>query len=454
MTQTNSNKINHLTQLCVVHADFDIWSGQVRLTADDLKLGAGGEIPPEKIAQLGTKKICDPAQLKGFHRVKAETRRTLLRIGMKFMDGVAIPLSKMDEVCKKMGEVQTEFDALRTTFIANYNAAIDSWCKENPQYETAIRSGALPQSVVEKRLGFDFQIFKIAPTDDAELSTRLEEKVHGLGDDLINELIEEADKFYEDRLLGRDKCGIGTKQTLQNLRDKLDGLSFLNSKIKPLVDLLNETLNGYKTYAVGRDVTGPFFHQLTATMLILSSKARIEQYLNGAISVKAEAATLEASASQNQSYASASSTAEMQPQSAEGDLFTSVDSAPAPAQASSNPADAFIADLDRFFGTHARTETSIQPQAAEVVHRVDVEVLEAPAGTVSEASEPAQGSVVIDVEATFVPTDSVTQAQTEGQQAVVVGVEEEQAEVEAGNSNNDASFQLATIGDDDEDGFF
>jgi hypothetical protein len=41
MTQTNSTKINHLTQLCVVHADFDIWSGQVRLTADDLKLGAG-----------------------------------------------------------------------------------------------------------------------------------------------------------------------------------------------------------------------------------------------------------------------------------------------------------------------------------------------------------------------------------------------------------------------------
>jgi hypothetical protein len=63
---------------------------------------------------------------------------------MKFMDGVAIPLTKMDEVCKKMGEVQTEFDALRTTFIANYNAAIDSWCKENPQYETVIRSGALP----------------------------------------------------------------------------------------------------------------------------------------------------------------------------------------------------------------------------------------------------------------------------------------------------------------------
>ena len=62
--------------------------------------------------------------------------------------------------------------------------------------------------------------------------------------------------------------------------------------------------------------------------------------------------------------------------------------------------------------------------------------------------------MVIDVEATFVPTDSVAQAQTEGLQAVVVGVEEEQAEVEAGNSNNDASFQLATIGDDDEDGFF
>lgn len=448
MTQTNSNKINHLTQLCVVHADFDIWSGQVRLTADDLKLGAGGEIPPEKIAQLGTKKICDPAQLKGFHRVKAETRRTLLRIGMKFMDGVAIPLSKMDEVCKKMGEVQIEFEALRTKFIANYNAAINSWCKENPQYETAIRSGALPQSVVEKRLGFDFQIFKIAPTDDAKLSTRLEEKVHGLGDDLINELIEEADKFYEDRLLGRDKCGIGTKQTLQNLRDKLDGLSFLNSKIKPLVDLLNETLNGYKTYAVGRDVTGPFFHQLTATMLILSNKARIEQYLNGAISVKAEAATLEASASESQSHAPDSSTAATQPQTAEGDLFTSVTSAPA--QASSNPADAFIADMDRFFGTVAPK----QPQAAEVIHRVDVEVLEAAIAPASESLPPEQGSEVIDVQASFVSSESVAQAQSERQHEATVEDDKDLADVEAGNSTNYANFLLATIGDDDEDGFF
>lgn len=290
-----SSKINHLEQLCVFQVDFDIWSGQTRLSPDDFKLGTGGEIPPEKVAQLGTKKICDPAKLKGFHRLKSDTRRSLLRYGIPFMNGFALPQNRCEEMILKLDAVEAEFKNLKADFINGYHNAIDEWCRENPQYATALRAGALPLATVEKRIGFEYQVIKIGPVDvgNDAVSERLSRKVNGLGDELIADLIEEADKFYSERLAGRDKCGITTRMTLRNMRDKLDGLSFLNSKIQPLVKLLDETLDGYTKYAVGREVHAPFFHQVVAAVLILSSKTQIDRYLEGAVSVQGIASGLQ-----------------------------------------------------------------------------------------------------------------------------------------------------------------
>ena len=403
---TNANasgKISHLEKLCVVHTDFNIWSGQVRLTADDLKLGAGGEIPPEKIAQRGTKKICDPAKLNGFHRLKTDARRNLLRVGMPFMNGHAIPVARTDDVVKKLDEIHAEFEKLRHEFILGYHQAIDDWCKENPEYETAIRAGAKPRDFVQKRIGFEFQVFMIAPAEDEKLNERLGEKVKGLGDELIAELVEDAEKFYTDRLMGRDKAMVSTKATLRNMRDKLDGLAFLNSNIKPLVDLINDTLNGYATYAVGREVTGPFFHQLTATVLILSSKARIEQFIKGAINVKAEADALGAQAPQSTGGAPTSTSAQPQAEQAE-DLFSQEASQTPATTSSSNPADALLADMDSFIAGLTKTDANEQSLiASNVVHAVVEVVDEAPApAPVATAPAPQPERDVIDVQTTVV----------------------------------------------------
>lgn len=63
MSQT---QIKHLDSLSVVQIDFNIWSGQTRLRPEDFNLGVGGELPSEKVAQLGSKKIIDNANLNGF----------------------------------------------------------------------------------------------------------------------------------------------------------------------------------------------------------------------------------------------------------------------------------------------------------------------------------------------------------------------------------------------------
>lgn len=82
----------------------------------------------------------------------------------------------------------------------------------------------------------------IQPVNEDEANAkRLNRKVERLGDDLISEVVQEANKFYMERLAGRDQCAVTTRQTLRNIRDKVDGLSFLNSAFNPLVKLLDQT---------------------------------------------------------------------------------------------------------------------------------------------------------------------------------------------------------------------
>jgi hypothetical protein len=206
---------------------------------------------------------------------------------MPFMNGFAVPVSKTDEICNKLNDISFQFNQLKQDFIYGYNNAVNEWCQENPEYERAIRAGALPKETVEERIGFEYQVFMIQPVNEDEANAKhLNRKVERLGDDLISEVVQEANKFYMERLAGRDQCAVTTRQTLRNIRDKVDGLSFLNSAFNPLVKLLDQTIRGYEQHADGRTIVAPFFYQVVAAVLIMSERDRIEQYANGSITVE------------------------------------------------------------------------------------------------------------------------------------------------------------------------
>ena len=57
------------------------------------------------------------------------------------MNGFAIPLKKTDEVCLKLDEIVVQFNDLKNDFMKGYDDAIEEWCRDNPEYESAIRSG-------------------------------------------------------------------------------------------------------------------------------------------------------------------------------------------------------------------------------------------------------------------------------------------------------------------------
>ena len=51
-------------QLTLVMLDVRIWSGRKKLRPEDLHL-SGGEIPPEELVSLGSKRVCDPEPPQG-----------------------------------------------------------------------------------------------------------------------------------------------------------------------------------------------------------------------------------------------------------------------------------------------------------------------------------------------------------------------------------------------------
>ena len=59
--------IQHITdRITLVVLSVTIWSGRKKLRPEDLKLGT--EIPPEDLVSLGSKRVCNPEDLKVFHR--------------------------------------------------------------------------------------------------------------------------------------------------------------------------------------------------------------------------------------------------------------------------------------------------------------------------------------------------------------------------------------------------
>lgn len=64
-------------QLTLVVLGIRIWSGRKKLRAEDLHL-SDGEIPPEELVSLGSKRVCDPEPLK--EAIAAGKNRILLTL--------------------------------------------------------------------------------------------------------------------------------------------------------------------------------------------------------------------------------------------------------------------------------------------------------------------------------------------------------------------------------------
>jgi hypothetical protein len=271
--------IKTLEQLVICHIDCSIWSGRKKLRPEDFRLGDGSQLPPKDVASLGSKKICDPEALAQFDRLKKEAYRQCDQVGIRFLGGFAIPEDKIDTVIPTLDRISQEFGQSRRAFLNNYDQVIRDWVGKHPGFAESIRRAITPVDEVAERISFDYSIYKMKPASSAgDLTT----KVKGMGDTLFAEIARDANELFDRSIAGKDQISQRSLQPIRKIRNKLDGLTFLDHRVQPVVNTMDSILQRLPTTGA---ITDGLFHELLATVLILSDPDKIRRHGEGKLAL-------------------------------------------------------------------------------------------------------------------------------------------------------------------------
>ena len=270
--------IEHITdRITLVVLSVTIWSGRKKLRPEDLKLGT--EIPPEDLVSLGSKRVCNPEDLKVFHRLKKTAERLCLSVGTRFLGGFAVPRDQADRLAQQLETLKVAFDTETADFLSGYDQALEEWIATLPQWEEPIRRAIEPAALVRARLRFGFQLIQIAPADKPGT---LEDEVRGLGDGVFGEVAQMAAEL-EASFEGKERLHRRALGTFRRIREKLACLSFVDLRIEPLVD----TLDGwFERVPLDGPIAGPVFNEGMGLALLLADPERMARHGAGQWSVR------------------------------------------------------------------------------------------------------------------------------------------------------------------------
>ncbi len=232
-----------LKQLTAIRLDVNIWSARKKLTPADF---GTTELPPEKLASLGSKKVCNPEDLRIFATLKSRATALLDRHGVRFLGGWAIPESSTQTVIDALEAIVADFTTAKQAFLDRYDEAIRQWVSNNPGWESLIAGSLVSVDTVRARLGFAWQMFKIAlpkKGGKTDAARPLVDAVKGLGQTLFDEVARVADDAWHKTFAGKVEVSCKAISPLRGLRQKLAGLSFVEPRVASVVDLLDAALD-------------------------------------------------------------------------------------------------------------------------------------------------------------------------------------------------------------------
>jgi hypothetical protein len=217
-----------------------MWTGRRRLSADDFD--AGTNLPPETLASLGSKKIFDPQHLKIFEALKRRAHNTCADHGARFLSGYAVPKGKAGDVARQLQVIGAEFNAEKINFLQDYERNVQSWLATNSAWAHILRKAVTPKSEVDSQLRFGYEACAVSPTEDVDLDGPLHNAVGGLAGNLLSEVAQVARETIEGSLIGREKVTRKFLSPIRRIRNKLDGLAFIDPQIVPVVSHIDSVL--------------------------------------------------------------------------------------------------------------------------------------------------------------------------------------------------------------------
>ena len=264
-----------LKSILAVNLDVNIWSARRKLQPGDF---VHSELPPEKLASLGSKRICNPSDLKVFSTLKARAVNVLDKSGVRFLGGWAIPEAKAAEIVNSLDLIAEEFKIAKDKFIKNYDQAVQNWIKENPGWEKIIATSVVNADYVASRIAFNWQVFKVVnPTGrkKALLGTGLQSEVSNLGGTLFDEIARTAQEAFKRSFSGKSMITRKALSPLKGIQQKLSDLSFIEPRVAPVVSLIENAI----ARIPGRGaIQGPDLLMLQGLLTMISSPASMALY--------------------------------------------------------------------------------------------------------------------------------------------------------------------------------
>ena len=274
-----------LERVVLVKVEANIYGARKKLKKEDLVLADGSKLPPEDLASLGSKRLLDPDQLTVFNRLKKEAERICLRVGTRFLGGFAIPNESAASITSELERIAQDFAVAKTEFLAGYDAAVTDWVVRHPEFAGIIEQAVDSVEFVSTRLSFDYVLVSVGlpealPPDDV---TRLETKIGSLSEQMFYEISVDANQFIEQSLLGKDQVTRNALRPIRRMRDKLDGLGFLDYRVAPMVNTIDELLAKIPNKGA---IAGGILQEILATALLLADPAKTRRHGEGLLAAQ------------------------------------------------------------------------------------------------------------------------------------------------------------------------
>ncbi|WP_419781221.1 DUF3150 domain-containing protein [Maridesulfovibrio sp.] len=246
----NNTRITVLNHILALNLDINIWSARKKLTPSDF---GATQLPPEELASLGSKRICNPEDLRIFGTLKSRAVNILDRHGVRFLGGWAIPEKVADEIVKELTVIEKEFFAAKEDFLSRYDEAVQDWIKQHQGWEKLIGSSTVSAEYVRSRIGFKWQFFKLAAPEKNSVKKGLKEEVNKLGSTLFDEISKAATDTWNRCYAGKVKVTHKALSPLRSIQNKLNGLSFVDPRVLPITDLLQTAFDKVPSRGFIRD---------------------------------------------------------------------------------------------------------------------------------------------------------------------------------------------------------
>ncbi|WP_340124198.1 DUF3150 domain-containing protein [Methylobacter svalbardensis] len=266
-----------LEHIVLVKVEANIYGARKKLKKEDLVLADGSKLPPEDLANLGSKRLLDPEQLSVFNRLKKEAERICLRIGTRFLGGYAIPCEAAPDIIAELERIGLDFAAAKKEFLAGYDAAVTDWVVRHPEFGYIIEKAVDSVEFVSTRLSFDYLVVTVGLPDALPIEevVRLENKIGSLSEQMFYEIALDANQFIEQSLIGKEQVTRNVVRPIKRMRDKLDGLGFLDYRVAPVVSTIDDLLSRIPTKGA---IEGIILQEIFATAMLLADPDKTKRH--------------------------------------------------------------------------------------------------------------------------------------------------------------------------------